>query len=69
MPEQRNSYKGDPPRAWVRVVFQKGRDKIEKHLVADTGDVAAIRISRSLLHRFETRSARIQRTNFGLWTR
>jgi hypothetical protein len=50
--EQRNPYKGDLPRPWVTVVFQKadGSGNIEKQLLADTGGVAAIRISRSLLH-------------------
>ncbi|MDZ7292820.1 MAG: hypothetical protein ONB44_22870 [candidate division KSB1 bacterium] len=66
--EQRNPYKGDPPRPWVTVVFHKadGSDKITKQLLADTGGVAAIRISRSLLYQIEIRPADIQDTNFGL---
>jgi hypothetical protein len=66
--EQRNRYKGDPPRPWVTVVFQKadGSGKLEKQLIADTGGVAAIRISRSLLSKIETEPAGIQKTNFGL---
>jgi len=66
--EQRNPYKGDPSRSWVTVVFQKadGSGKIAKQLIADTGGVAAVRISRSLLHQIEIRPAGIQDTNFGL---
>jgi hypothetical protein len=66
--EQRNPYKGDPPRPWVTVVFQKadGSGKIAKQLIADTGGFATIRISRSLLYKIEVRPAEIQKTNWGL---
>ena len=38
--EQRNPYKGDPARAWVKVTFEKadGTGNIEKELLADLGD-------------------------------
>ena len=66
--EQKNRYKGDPLRSWITVVFEKadGTGKIAKQLIADTGGVAAIRITRSLLHRIEFEPADLQKTNFGL---
>jgi len=66
--EQRNPYKGAPPRPWITVVFEKadGSGKITKQLIVDTGGVAAIRISRSLLFKIEIRPADLQKTNFGL---
>jgi hypothetical protein len=66
--EQRNRYKGDPPRPWVTVVFQKtdGSGKLEKQLIVDSGGIAEIRISRSLLSKIELEPAGIQKTNFGL---
>jgi hypothetical protein len=66
--EQRNPYKGNPPRPWVTVVFEKadGNTKVKKQLIADTGGVAAIRISRSFLHQIELEPVGIQDTNFGL---
>jgi len=64
--EQRNPYKGNPPRPWVTVVFEKADGKIEKQLIADTGGFAEIRISRSLLYKIELDAAGSQKTNFGL---
>jgi hypothetical protein len=66
--EQKNPYKGSPPRPWVTVVFEKANEneKVKKHLIVDTGGIAAIRISRSLLHKIELEPADIQKTNFGL---
>jgi hypothetical protein len=50
------------------MVFEKanGNEKVKKQLIADTGGVAAIRISRSLLHKIEFEPADVQKTNFGL---
>lgn len=67
-PEQRNSYKGNPLRAWVTVTFEKadGTGNAQKELVADLGDPTEGVISQDNLRQLKVADAPAQRTNWGL---
>ena len=65
--EQRNPYKGVPPRPWVRVrltVLDGTTHEVE--LLADTGSPCAIIIGQSLMTKLKQRSAPDLQSNFGL---
>jgi hypothetical protein len=65
--EQRNPYKGSPPRPWVRLRLNApdgGTHEVE--LLADTGNPCAIIISQALMAILKQRAAPDVRSNFGL---
>ena len=66
MPEQRNPYKGSPPRPWIRLVLlseQGNRRQI--HAFVDTGSPCALIVSLNLLDEFNFGFLRGISTNFG----
>jgi hypothetical protein len=64
--EQRNLYKGNPPRAWARLrLLTDGGLAQDFDLFADTGDPFAIVISEANILQFRSRAAPDVRTNFG----
>src|SRR5256885_2263751 len=66
MAEQRNSYKGTPPRPWIRAVVV-GADGATKHLdlLADTGNPCAVIVSTETLRQFNLGLTPGMSTNFG----
>jgi hypothetical protein len=66
MPEQRNPYKGNPVRSWLRLGF-RGRDgtAISVELLADTGSPQSALLRPDLFDQLVTRYTRTIRTNFG----
>jgi hypothetical protein len=69
MAEQRNRYKGEPPRPCVRVVIRApdGAER-ELELVADTGSPFALIVAEPELERFQFWSADHRQSNFGSLT-
>ena len=65
--EQRNPYKGSPPRPWLRlrVIALDGTIQ-ELDLLADTGNPCAIIISQANMLRLKQADAPDMSTNFGL---
>ena len=66
--EQRNPYKGDPPRSWVKVEFEKadGTGNITKQLVADTGWPLEATISKENMRKLKLANGEdVPKTNFG----
>lgn len=64
--EQRNAYKGSPPRPWVRVRFTAPDGTTEElDLLADTGNPCAIIISHGKMARLKQGAAPDVNTNFG----
>lgn len=63
---QRNRYRGDPERSWIRVrlIARDGRSR-SLDLLADTGCPYAIILGRSVFERFAVGSGEDVRTNFG----
>ena len=65
-PEQRNPYKGAPPRPWVRVqLAAPDGTKRELDLLADTGNPFELIVSRNILTSFTHGAAAHVQTNFG----
>ena len=65
--EQRNPYKGSPPRPCVRLrLIAPDGTAHETELVADTGNPCALIISQSLMARLKQRAAPDLQSNFGL---
>lgn len=66
LPEQRNSYKGDPERPWIKV-FLHGVDgsKSELELLADTGNPCALIVDLNTLRRIRFEDGPIRSSNFG----
>ena len=65
--EQRNAYKGIPPRPWVRVRLSAPDGTThEVELLADTGNPCAIILSEALMATLKQRAAPDIRSNFGL---
>ena len=65
--EQRNAYKGIPPRPWVRVrLIAPDGTTHEVELLADTGNPCAIIIGEALMATLKQRAAPDIRSNFGL---
>ena len=64
--EQRNPYKGEPARPWVRVdlIGEDGREQ-SLELLADTGCPFAIVVGRSKMKRFSLGGAESVPSNFG----
>jgi hypothetical protein len=64
--EQRNRYKGSPPRSWLRLQFPgspQGTHEVD--LVADTGNPCALIISEANMTRVKQRNAVSVNSNFG----
>jgi hypothetical protein len=65
--EQRNPYKGSPPRPWVRLRFTAPDGTTQEvELLADTGNPCAVIISQALMARLKLRAAPDVQSNFGL---
>jgi hypothetical protein len=65
--EQRNPYKGSPPRPWVRLRFSApGGGYHEIELLADTGNPCSIIVSQKLMAKLTYRAAPDVNSNFGL---
>jgi hypothetical protein len=65
--EQRNSYKGLPPRPWVRLrLTEKDGTPHEFELLADTRNPFAIILSQAAMTRLKLRTAPDVNTNFGV---
>ena len=64
--EQRNRYKGTPPRPWVRLRFRASDGSTqEMELVADTGNPCAVILSRAKMSQLQHLRGPILNTNFG----
>jgi hypothetical protein len=64
--EQRNPYKGTPPRPWVRAkLIAVSGDTIELDLLADTGNPFAVIVGESMLRRFVRGDLENIESNFG----
>ena len=69
MPEQRNPYKGVPPRAWIRLrlVAPDGTPvAAAAEFLVDTGNPCALIISHETMHRLRDGKIPDLVTNFGL---
>jgi hypothetical protein len=65
--EQRNPYKGVPPRPWVRLRLTAADGTVhELELLADTGNPCAIILSQADMARLRVRAAPDSHSNFGL---
>lgn len=65
--EQRNPYKGSPPRPWVRLRLTALDGTVhEVEVLADTGNPCALIISQALMARVRLRAAPDMHSNFGL---
>lgn len=65
--EQRNVYKGSPPRPWVRLRLTAPDGATHQvELLADTGNPCAIIVSQALMARLKQRAAPDVHSNFGL---
>jgi len=65
--EQRNPYKGSPPRPWVRLRLTALDGTAEEHdFLADTGNPCAIILSQPVMARLKQRAAPDVNSNFGL---
>lgn len=65
--EQRNSYKGAPPRPWVRLrLMEKDGSTHELELLADTGNPFAVVISQAAMAILKLKTALDVNTNFGV---
>jgi hypothetical protein len=64
--EQRNPYKGSPPRAWVRLRFRAPDGAThEVECLADTGNPYAVVLSQAMMGLLEQVAAPGVNTNFG----
>jgi hypothetical protein len=64
--EQRNPYKGSPPRPWVRLrLLEKDGTAHEFEVLADTGNPFAIVISQAAMANLKLKTALDVETNFG----
>jgi hypothetical protein len=65
--EQRNPYKGNPPRAWVRLRLRALAGATQElDLLADTGSPTAIVLSRAMMALMKRRQAPNVNSNFGI---
>ena len=66
MIEQRNSYKGHPLRAWLKLGFlDRDGNQIDMDLLVDTGSSHGVVIRKELFEKLVLRTTRRIRTNFG----
>ncbi len=67
MSEQRNSYKGRPPRAWLTLrLLDRAGEPLDLELLADTGASQGIVVQQELFERLVIRKTRNIDTNFGV---
>lgn len=67
MSEQRNPYKGRPPRPWLKLSFlERSGLRLELELLADTGSSQGIVVQQELFERLVIRKTRNIETNFGV---
>jgi len=65
-PEQRNPYKGSPPRPWIRLNLRAADGSLEEvQLLADTGNPCALIVDGDVLRRFKRGDAPDMGSNFG----
>jgi hypothetical protein len=65
--EQRNPYKGSPPRSWIRItLIATDGTELAVELLADTGAPDEVIISEDLMDRFGRRTGLEVPSNFGL---
>jgi hypothetical protein len=65
--DQRNPYKGSPPRPWVRLRFTAADGATHScELLADTGNPCAVIIGKTLMATLKLRAAPDVSSNFGL---
>lgn len=65
--EQKNTYQGTPPRAWLRLRLKAiDGTEIELNLLADSGNPYAIVLSQARMAQLETADGPDVKTNFGL---
>jgi hypothetical protein len=65
--EQRNPYKGSPPRPWVRLRLEAPSGSIEElEVVADTGNPFTLILGTAAMSRLQVRNAPTRTSNFGL---
>jgi hypothetical protein len=65
-PEQRNAYKGSPPRPWIRLNLRAADGSVgEVQLLADTGNPCALIIGTDVMKRFRRGDAPDMGSNFG----
>src|SRR5437016_14402968 len=65
--EQRNPYKGSPPRPWLRLRINTLNGTTEElELLADTGNPCAIICGQDIMTRLKRRAAPDVSSNFGL---
>ncbi len=66
MPHQRNIYKDEPARAWLRLQLNRRvGDSVEREFLVDTGNPCALIISQSLLGEMLWRESFAVDSNFG----
>jgi hypothetical protein len=66
MPEQRNLYKGSPPRPWMRLILLAATgDTLELDALADTGNPCGLIVASDVMHRFNLGVEPTVHTNFG----
>jgi len=66
MTEQRNTYKGAPPRPWMRVVLLALDGTIQElEFLADTGSPFALVIGKALMQQFQMIGVSSVSSNFG----
>lgn len=65
--EQRNAYRGDPPRPVVSVgLTEVDGNRLDVSLLADTGNPFSLVVSHAVMRTLKRRSATDVETNFGL---
>jgi hypothetical protein len=66
MSEQRNSYKGRPPRPWLRLEFlARDGTRLRLDLLADTGSPYGLIVGRQVFNRLLLSDTNAINTNFG----
>ncbi len=64
--EQRNIYKGQPSRAWLRLQLAADDDQVrEFQFLVDTGNPCAIIVDTETMHSLRLRESTSARSNFG----
>lgn len=67
MSEQRNDYKGEPPRSWIRIWLVAADGTTEQRdLLADTGNPCAVIVDTASMLSFNLGVTQGMETNFGI---
>lgn len=65
-PERRHIYKGEPPRAWLRLQLISANDRIhELDFLVDTGNPCVLIINMETMHSLQWRESNSAESNFG----